>query len=233
MEPVEATALAVHYQLVSRFTSCVVVLERAAGEKADGHPALRAVPQMLAAGWGGSGLLDYTSLDRPAISRTQRLSVSPLRPTAPPEFLKRAVDYSRTPHVCFKAELASAPLSGDGLARILEAGLHARFGPIRIKKRWYMGQWIAGLRVGEAAFSVHLGRSKDKDDEWVLLAGPLDRDRGQRSRNFASELALICREIHAALTAVPGISDVRWYFEGFQSQRHAVATPDALPWSKS
>jgi Ca-activated chloride channel family protein len=233
MEPVEATALAVNYQLVSQFTSCAVVLDRAAGEKADGHPALRAVPQMLAAGWGGSGLLDYAALDRPAILRTARFGSSPLRPTAPPEFLKRVVDYGRTPHVCFKAEGASAPVSGDELAKILEAGLHARFGPIRIKRRWFIAQWIAVLRVGEASFSVHLGSSKDKDHEWVLLAGPLDRDNGQRSRNFASELTLICREIHAALTAVPGISDVRWYFEGLQSQRHAVATPDELPWSKS
>lgn len=50
----EAAALAERYQLASRHTSFVVVQQRAADEKADKLPSLRAVPQMLAAGWGVS-----------------------------------------------------------------------------------------------------------------------------------------------------------------------------------
>lgn len=49
----EAAQMAVDYQLVTEHTSCVLVLERKAGEKAEGCPALRKVPQTLAAGWGG------------------------------------------------------------------------------------------------------------------------------------------------------------------------------------
>jgi Ca-activated chloride channel family protein len=50
----EATELAVRYQLVSEHTSCLLVHERAGSEKAIKVPALRKVPQVLAAGWGGT-----------------------------------------------------------------------------------------------------------------------------------------------------------------------------------
>lgn len=50
-----ATELAVQYQLATRLTSYVVVAERTAEEKAQGFPATVKTPQMLAAGWGGSG----------------------------------------------------------------------------------------------------------------------------------------------------------------------------------
>jgi Ca-activated chloride channel family protein len=53
--PREAAAqLAEKYQLITPYTSCVVVLERAAGEKGTANPSLRSVPQMLAAGWGAT-----------------------------------------------------------------------------------------------------------------------------------------------------------------------------------
>jgi len=51
----QARALAVAYQLVTDHTSCVLVKERAADDKATESPELRVVPQMLAAGWGGTG----------------------------------------------------------------------------------------------------------------------------------------------------------------------------------
>ena len=49
----EAAQLAEQHQLATRWTSFVVVQVRADGEKAEGLPELRKVPQMLAAGWGG------------------------------------------------------------------------------------------------------------------------------------------------------------------------------------
>lgn len=52
---VEATQLALRYQLLSPRTCWLVVARRDEGEKPGELPALRQVPHMLAAGWGGVG----------------------------------------------------------------------------------------------------------------------------------------------------------------------------------
>lgn len=51
----EAIALTIKYQLISPWTNYLVVAVRSDEEKAEGLPSLRKVPQMLAAGWGGTG----------------------------------------------------------------------------------------------------------------------------------------------------------------------------------
>ncbi|WP_157270115.1 VIT and vWA domain-containing protein [Azohydromonas aeria] len=52
-----ASRLALDYQLLTRHTCCVVVHERAAGEKITDVADLHVVPQMLAGGWGGMGIV--------------------------------------------------------------------------------------------------------------------------------------------------------------------------------
>ena len=66
----EAVALAVKYQLVTDHTSCVLVFDR--GEEAKGVPALRKVPQVLAAGWGGVGAVHYAMEACASYSRSDR-----------------------------------------------------------------------------------------------------------------------------------------------------------------
>jgi Ca-activated chloride channel family protein len=66
----EAAGLAERYQLVTSYTSCAVVLERAADDKAGDAPNLRAVPQMLAAGWAATS----------AVSRQRFLVTGPSPP---------------------------------------------------------------------------------------------------------------------------------------------------------
>lgn len=51
----EATDIALEYNLVTKDTSYVLVYERDEDEKSDEVPAVRKVPQVLAAGWGGMG----------------------------------------------------------------------------------------------------------------------------------------------------------------------------------
>lgn len=55
--PDEAKALALKHQLLSKYTSCLVVDVRVAEEKAHSLPELRQVAQTLSAGWGGMGEL--------------------------------------------------------------------------------------------------------------------------------------------------------------------------------
>ncbi len=56
-----ATELAVHYQLLSRYTHCLAIIVQAEAEKAQTLPELHKVKQMLAAGWGGSGRILYST----------------------------------------------------------------------------------------------------------------------------------------------------------------------------
>ena len=50
-----ATELAVRYQLLTPLTNFLVVAERAENDRCTEVPLLRKVPQMVAAGWGGTG----------------------------------------------------------------------------------------------------------------------------------------------------------------------------------
>jgi len=54
-DEMEAIDLAVRYQLISPYTNYLVVDVRAENERSGELPGLRKVPQMLAAGWGGTG----------------------------------------------------------------------------------------------------------------------------------------------------------------------------------
>ena len=65
----EQVQVAEQYQLLTDRTAWLIVAERPEEERTDGLPALRKVPHMLAAGWGGSG----TSLSRDfAVSASPR-----------------------------------------------------------------------------------------------------------------------------------------------------------------
>jgi Ca-activated chloride channel family protein len=68
----EQVALAVRYGLVSDKTSLVLVHVRAAGEKATALPTTIAVPQMMAAGWGGVAVLGAE--DRSMFSRSMNIA---------------------------------------------------------------------------------------------------------------------------------------------------------------
>ena len=75
-ESVKATAqeLAVQYQLVTDDTNFILVHERSAEEKALEMPQAHQVPQMLAAGWGGTGSVRL-SIAAPQIQCTVAASV--------------------------------------------------------------------------------------------------------------------------------------------------------------
>jgi Ca-activated chloride channel family protein len=55
LDPVEGLQVALRYRLVSPWTNWLVIATRTEEEKAQDMPALRKVPQTLAAGWGGVG----------------------------------------------------------------------------------------------------------------------------------------------------------------------------------
>ena len=92
LEDEEAGALAEQYQLVSRHTSFVVVQVRADGAKAETLPELKAVGQMLAAGWGATSVFERTFAVDPSFSSTPCMS--------PPEMVQPTMRSSARFDVC-------------------------------------------------------------------------------------------------------------------------------------
>lgn len=77
LPPDEATSLALAHRLLCPGTAWIVVDARAAEDRTDGMPALRTVPQMLAAGWGGTGGLLAACTEMPMALHD---TVAPLYP---------------------------------------------------------------------------------------------------------------------------------------------------------
>ena len=61
MDDAESAQMAVDYQLVTEYTSYVLVVERSEGEKLETLPALRKVDHALAAGYGGISTVCYAA----------------------------------------------------------------------------------------------------------------------------------------------------------------------------
>ena len=102
----QALALSLKYQLLTKWTTYLVIAEREI--KAGELPELHQVPQMLAAGWGGVGMeqtaaysvLDDIAFSAPSFSRSESTARPPLsckvdpghlkqKPITPAEFIAR------------------------------------------------------------------------------------------------------------------------------------------------
>jgi hypothetical protein len=69
-------ATALRHRLMSPWTNYLVIAERAEGEKADGMPALRKVPQTVAAGWHGLGSVLNVRASRASVD-SDAMCISP------------------------------------------------------------------------------------------------------------------------------------------------------------
>jgi Ca-activated chloride channel family protein len=66
-----AMELALKYQLVSPYANYIIVAAQAADKKGKELPALRKVPQMMAAGWGGTSTVMASALILPSFIRSR------------------------------------------------------------------------------------------------------------------------------------------------------------------
>jgi Ca-activated chloride channel family protein len=123
LDEAAATALAERHQIASAFTSFVVVAERGEAEKARSLPATRAVPQMLAAGWGGAGRVDLYLNHAP--TPPMPLMRSPARPMivedASADFLASPPSPASAAPPGTEAPRTSSPLGPDRAREILSA----------------------------------------------------------------------------------------------------------------
>jgi Ca-activated chloride channel family protein len=72
----EALALALRHQLLTAQTNCVIVHERAEGEKATDLPQLQKIAQMHAAGWGGMGTVFADAKVSRCVARAGSMSLA-------------------------------------------------------------------------------------------------------------------------------------------------------------
>ncbi len=117
LPPDEATSLALSHRLLGPGTAWIVVDMRAADNRTDGMPALRKVPQMLAAGWGGTG--GAVAFDRLVCRSASMRLDDPGDPLQPPPTRRAAV-------AVLLAATAGDPPAGQiaqaaGLTRDLDA----------------------------------------------------------------------------------------------------------------
>jgi len=95
----EATDLALTYQLLSRWTKCIVTHPRAPDDKADGLPETIKVQQTLAAGWHGMGRVrrDVAMREAPTIRMLRASSRRETSSSGRPMFFIDALAAAGTP----------------------------------------------------------------------------------------------------------------------------------------
>jgi len=93
LDPVGGLEVALRYRLVSPWTNWLVIATRTEEEKAQDMPALRQVPQTMAAGWGGVGSASIQpSFDALDVASSMRNSFDSME--VPSAMISRSAAYS-------------------------------------------------------------------------------------------------------------------------------------------
>lgn len=189
-DPEVAQSLALRYRLVSEHTHYLVVAERAEGQRAEGLPALAAVPQMLAAGWGGTGSV-VRSPDVDVYS-PPRLSAGRAHYPASPGPIMYSISLGCLDFSDDMSEPTDAHAGAglDAFIRALDQALSAR------QPRVGGADWLQGLGAPKAWIELvrRLAASPSEQAELVmallvLLLPHLEREAlGAQARSFLLHL---------------------------------------------
>lgn len=150
----------------------------------------------------------------------------------------------RLPRVGFRLALAPdqwrrESLVREDLARLLARGLSTKFGRVSIEK-WPLIRMLAtevclmALVLNESRFGIFVKRAENSRESWCVGIDPLRYNFHSMGRvdetKYAKELEAISDEIHSILRGTPGIEGLRWFFEGWDINTPAMASPGQLPW---
>jgi hypothetical protein len=148
--------------------------------------------------------------------------------------------YMNSPHVRFRVDANVIQESSDSIPPIpqmMAQHLKNRFEeatvsitPLRRMVALLRRAWFVAVPTGpgRAFFVLLVSRKKWDTNEWVIQCEPPLYLR--KPPDAFVELPGLCREVHAFLTTTPGISQVRWYFQGFGRWFGVAPNPDELPW---
>lgn len=143
------------------------------------------------------------------------------------------------PRAMFTLDLLSACGARGKLADMFAKRLSEQFSPVQVVRRMIYPVSFLLFKVGEIDYSVGITRKRPRGPqkgEWFVRIDPVDAASGIKNstideqRTYARDLRLICDEIHAVLATTPGISRLRWFFEGWDVKKPGVRTPAELPW---
>jgi hypothetical protein len=216
----EATELALAHQLLSPYTSWIVVDERAAADRTDGMPALRPVPHMMAAGWGGLGVASsrVAMCVSPAFSDAMMPSLG-MSESAPPSLRKAALFAPPTRRQSIRALVMRRRSKADPREILQAAGLDDELSRLLAQAR---SPFVAEI-VANAFAAALLAGMEGEDPRLDGIARGFARqmkammDRLREIEHLAVRFARAAAEIDPQLQGVltPAID------ETLETSRHA------------
>jgi len=144
----------------------------------------------------------------------------------------------RLPRVVFNLELVPARGARKELTKKIERHLSKNVGQVRSIGRWIFPVSLLQITLAAGNFAVGIARRRRKGPDygaWSISIDPvIGRVPGnissEEQRKCAKDLMLISDAIHALLTEIPGVTRLRWFFEGWNNKTPAVGSPADLPW---
>lgn len=145
----------------------------------------------------------------------------------------------RVPRVGFSLELLPARRAREELTGMFERHLSRRFGPVRTLRRFIFPVSLLTFNLAEGKYVVAINRETRKNrghGEWYVAIDPLEYPVPMKNlpadeeRKYARNLMVISDEIHALLASTPGVTRLRWFFDGWDARKPGVRTPVELPW---
>lgn len=142
------------------------------------------------------------------------------------------------PRAMFTVDALPALGARGKLADVFARRLSEQFGPIQVIRRVIYPVAFLAFKVGDVDYSVGVTRRHrgPRKGEWYVLIDPLDaasgvtNPTGDEQRTYARDLRLISDEIHGVLSTAPGVTRLRWFFEGWNVKKPGLQTPSELPW---
>lgn len=146
----------------------------------------------------------------------------------------------RVPRVKFGLERPSVRQAHRELLAMLQRHLSDRFGPVETFRVFILPVSLM-LKVDGNKFSVAFGRQRRKArrdyGEWIVAINPAAYPVPKKSlpkheeKKYSRGLMLISDEIQTLLSNTPGVTRLRWFFEGWDIKKPAVRAPTELPWN--
>lgn len=140
------------------------------------------------------------------------------------------------PHVMFSLDLLPKRSARRKLANMLARSLAEKFGAVYVLPRTIVPLALLKFDVNGVEFVVMVLSQQPRKGEWHVAIYPLEAlppvvsSPSEEQKKYAGDLRLISEEVHVALSAIPGVTRLRWFFEGRGHKKLAVRTPAELPW---